>query len=234
MGRSANRSNMLVRRGGTIAAAATAIVLGGSGMALAATGSDVGSSTTGVTSVTASPTGAITGLVPTPSAQSAPAPTTTSLTTTVTKVVTPVVRTVTSTVQTVTTSGDSPPTGVDPKTPPKTAPKTVTPPKNAAQAGRGVTQVRPAGAVSRAGFARLPAREADANLSAGRGSTLSQQPDPAVAPMLAPAASGSLADVPGFARHGLPILLFTAAAAILAALAGAHLGLWWSRRYGSA
>jgi hypothetical protein len=215
----------VLKRGGTIAAAATAVVLGGSGLALGATTHDAtldgrdNSLGTPVQVTAAAPAGA---LAPRPRAQVAPAPVLARLPKPVTAAVTPVVKTVTMTVQALTKPTDSPPVapGPDP-----------VPPKSAGHPRQAAThQLVVHRAATEATVARTPSSEADAAVDTAPDAAFVQRTEPAVTPQLAPSGTGPLADLPGYARHALPTALVVAAAAILAALGAGHLGLWRTRR----
>ena len=225
MARSARRSSRLLQRGGTIAATATALVLGGSGLALGATTHDV--TTTPASNTVTTTVTTVTGLAPTPRAQDGPAP---ALPAPLGSVVKPVVKTVTGAVGTLTGVPSTPPVPGAPGAP-KTKTKGASAGKPAivrnAATRRTAQRVAPQ-AVSKP---RLPIREDAATLKPMQSLTLRAQHEAAVMPQLAPATTvGPLADLPDAARHVLPVAFVVAAAAILACLAAGHLGLWYERR----
>jgi hypothetical protein len=213
-------------RGATIAAATTAVVLGGSGIALAATTHDVTGPGTGtaapVTTLTTTVTTTANGLAPRPVAQLAPAPVRNGVTT--------VVKTVTTTVGSITSPTQSPPTEAPPAAPapvPQKAHKT----SKQADAPQPVRAVRAAVTENTHAVSWHPpsrANEALPDLQAQDGAYV-QRTEPAVTPQLAPSVTGPLADVPGPLQDAIPLALIIIATVIIGALAVGHLGLWWRR-----
>jgi hypothetical protein len=203
----------LLQRGGTIAAAATALVIGGSGIALGATthtDSDIGRDLT--TPVSQHVSVPVDALAPNPRPQLPPV-------TAVKPVVKPVVKTVKATVHTVVTAVTNPTDAPPPSTPGSATPKAGKPAHHVA--ARAQTTQR---AVTRS-VSRLPVREVESRIDA-QDAAFVQRTEPAVTPSL----TGPLAELPGYARHAIPTALIVVAAAILTALAAGHVGLWQSRR----
>ncbi|MFL6241016.1 MAG: hypothetical protein ACJ735_16160 [Actinomycetes bacterium] len=215
---SRNRTNRLLQRGGTIAGAATALVLAGSGLALGATTRDVGPVVGGPVQPV------VQHVLPQPRPQVAPTVPTLSGT----------LKTVTSTVRSLTT----PPTATAPK-PPQNPP--AKPPANQKpvfkQSGQhpavAAQYARPSHRVASALHAGAALRSEDLQAAAPRAADF-QRTDPAIAPrvtpQLQPSARGPLAGLPAGARHVIPLALLVSAAAILAALGSGHIGLWRARR----
>jgi hypothetical protein len=212
----------MLQRGATIALTTTAVVLGGSGLALAATTNVVTPDPTAPVAQTVDTvTTTTTGLAPAPVAQLAPAP--------VVKGVTTVVKTVKSTVGGLTAPKQGPPvteagapkagpTAVHPRTPARPAT-----PRTATQAS------------ARSGHPHLIAnarlaRANDASLAMAPEIAVGQQNEPTVTPQLAPSVTGPLADLPGPLQDAIPLALVIIATVIIGALAVGHLGLWWRRQ----
>jgi hypothetical protein len=209
-------SSRLLHRTGTIAALTTAAVLGGSGLALAATTHDVpGPVAPSATAPVVGPVAVhVPKFLPAPRPQSAPLPTS-QLTHVVTSVVQGVTKAVTGTPEA------PPPT--KPTQPPATAPKAHPVARTAPHATARTSSVHRVSS-------RARVQDSDSAISPAHDAAFVQRTDPAVTPHVAPVAAGPLAGLPDDARHALPTVLVVMAAAILAALAAGHLGLWRARR----
>ena len=202
-------SSRLLHRTGTVAALATAFVLGGSGLALAATTHDVnGPSVPAVpVVVTSVPVAVPHKLAPAPQPQIAPV---------IRGVTEQVTTTVTGAVRAITAPSKPPAAPAQP--PAKSSkPKPVVQTRAPVQAAPKTVAQKTSGVATRE-VAASPAEDA----------AFVQRTTPAVVPNLAP--TGPLAGLPDGARHALPTALVVIAAAILAALSAGHLGLWRSRR----
>src|SRR4051812_18092851 len=207
----------LLQRGGTIAAAATALVIGWSGIALGATthvggdaARDTGRDLTAPVSQHVSVP--VDALAPNPRPQLPPV-------TAVKPVVKPVVKTVKATVHTVITAVTNPTDAPSPSTPGSATPKTGKPAHHAAARAQSMQR-----AVTHS-VSRLPVREAESSIKA-QDAAFVQRTEPTVTPSV----TGPLAELPGYARHAIPTALIVVAAAILTALAAGHVGLLQSRR----
>jgi hypothetical protein len=198
-------SSRLLHRTGTVAAFATAVVLGGSGLALGATTRDLnGPSVPTVPAALEQVVGPVQKLAPAPRPQ-----------------VAPVIRGVTGKVTAIISGPTTSPSA--PAQPPVTTPKT--------QPVVHTVSVRhpaPRAKVVTKTARRVSTREVAP--SQAHDASFVQRTSPAVVPELAPVATGPLAGLPDAARHAVPTALVVAAAAILAALGAGHLGLWRSRR----
>jgi hypothetical protein len=201
----------ILQRGATLAAATVAVVIGGTGIALGATTQDV------ATPPAPAPVAAL--ATPTPLPGVAPVQ---PLVTQVTTVVTSTVRTITAPTETKTPA----PTSVPPAGPVASASHgkpTASVAKPAKQPRRHPRRLRVARHVS--------LLWAEGRLSStANDDAFAQRTDPAVAPNVAPTATGTLADLPAPIRDTLPTALVIVAASILAALGAGHLGRWYAAR----
>ena len=215
----------MLQRGATIALTTTAVVLGGSGLALAATTNVVTPAPIApVTKTVGTVTG---GLAPTPTAQTAPAPTLPGQDQ-VKSVVGAVLTPVKSTLGGLTAPKEGPP--VTQAGGPK-AGTTVVRPRTPARPATGRTATQ---ASARSGHPHLIA---NARLARANDMSLAMAPEiavgqnePTVTPQLAPSVTGPLADLPGPLQDAIPLALVIIATVIIGALAVGHLGLWWRRQ----